>query len=85
MKFYKNWKKTKLEKQSIKVIKAGKRLILNNINKNKIIAMYVGGSFVRREMNKKSDVDIWVIVKDVKTLNKVINIGQDNRKKFKPE
>jgi len=63
--FWENWKhKTKLEIAAIQSLKQAKRIILENIPKSKIVAIYVGGSFIRREMIKKSDVDTWTIVSD---------------------
>ena len=62
--FWKKWKrKTTIEKKAIVSIKKSRSLILKSIPKNKIVAIYIKGSFVRREMNKKSDVDIVPIVK----------------------
>jgi len=61
--FWKNWKnKTKVEKNAIeKVIKA-RKLIIDAVSKNNLVAIYIKGSFVRREMNKNSDIDIVPIV-----------------------
>ena len=37
--------------------------------KNKILAVYMDGSFIRREMDNKSDLDILIIVKKSKDLD----------------
>ncbi len=51
--FWKDWKrKTKLEEAAITSIKAGKKILLSNLPKDKIVAIYVKGSFVMRELNK---------------------------------
>lgn len=76
--------KTKIEKAAINTLKKGKEIILKNIPKDEIIAIYVGGSFIRREMNEKSDVDLWVIVKDNKLLPKIVKLKKF-RKSTNPE
>ena len=54
--FWGDWKnKTKLEEAAIKSLKAARVIIIQNIPKEEIVAIYARGSFVRREMNKKSD------------------------------
>ncbi len=69
--FWKDWKrKTKLEINAIKSLKVAKNIILRNIPKKKIITIYAGGSFIRREMNKRSDVDTYTIVNDSRLLKK---------------
>ena len=84
--FYTLWKrKTKLEERAIKSLKAAKKIILNNILKKEIIAIYAKGSFVRREMNKKSDVDTVTVLKTSKYLPKLKKLEGVYRKKFKPE
>jgi len=83
--FWKNWKrKNKLELDAIKVIKKGKKLILDNISKDNILAIYLKGSFVRREMNKYSDVDFVIILKNNKYLNKIKKL-RDKRTEFSPD
>lgn len=84
--FWKDWKKiTPLEKQAIKTLKSGEKIILKNIPKKEIIAIYVKGSFVRREMNEKSDVDTLTIVKSSKTLPKLRKLEEKYRDAFKPQ
>jgi predicted nucleotidyltransferase len=69
--FWKEWGAiSSLEKGAIRTTKKGKKMILKNLPKEKIVAIYAGGSFVRREMNNKSDVDLWVILKDSRLLGK---------------
>lgn len=83
--FWKDWKrKTKLEEAGIKSLKWAKKIILDNIPKSKIIAIYVGGSFVRREMTKKSDVDTWTIITDNKLLKKFDELAEKYRYSCKP-
>ena len=67
--FWKDWKrKNKLEESAIKSIKTARKIILSEIPKEQIVAIYAKGSFVRREMNKKSDVDFVNILKRKKYL-----------------
>lgn len=84
--FYNSWKKkTKLEEGGIKSLKSAKKIILENIPKKEIIAIYVKGSFVRREMNKKSDIDTVTILKTSKYLPKLKKLEKKYRTKFKPQ
>lgn len=83
--FWKDWKrKTKLEESAIKSLKAGKEILLSNLPKDKIVSIYVKGSFVRRELNKNSDVDIMVIVKKSKDLDKLEKLNNKFSKQFQP-
>jgi predicted nucleotidyltransferase len=83
--FWRDWKrKTRLEKEAIGSLKAGKRILLSNLPNDKIVAIYVKGSFIMRELNKKSDVDIVVIVKRIKQLNKLRQLQIKVGKKCKP-
>jgi predicted nucleotidyltransferase len=84
--FWKKWKNvTKQEKAAIKVMLQLKRLVLKYIPKEKIISIYVGGSFPRREMDPKSDVDMWVITTDMKAQKMVTKLIKQTYKKFKPK
>lgn len=75
--FYHNWQNTtKLEKMGISVLKLAKKIILQNIPKEEILAIYVKGSFIRREMNEKSDVDIVTILKTTKYFNKLKELDE---------
>ena len=70
-KFWENWKLNKLEKKGVKSILIAKKIILGNIPKKDIIASYVKGNFIRREMNKYSDVDTFTILRKSKNLAKL--------------
>lgn len=84
--FWKDWKrKTKLEEAAIKSIKSTKRIILKEIPKEEIIAICVKGSFVRREMNKKSDVDTVTILKTREYLPKLKKLEEKYRDEFEPK
>ncbi|RLG15615.1 hypothetical protein DRN69_02720 [Candidatus Pacearchaeota archaeon] len=83
--FWKEWKKkTRLEKEAIRSIKTAKKIILSEIPREQIVSIYVKGSFIRREMNKKSDVDILIILRRSRFLNKLKRLEEEYREKCKP-
>jgi len=83
--FWRNWKNiTKIEERAIKSIKKAKRILFEEISKEKIYSIYVKGSFVRREMNNKSDVDIVPITYDNKTLRKIKKLQEKKGNMYKP-
>ena len=70
--FWRDWKRiTKREEKAIRTVRLTKKAIFKEIPKEIIISLYVKGSFIRREMNKKSDVDFVMIVKNNGDLKKV--------------
>jgi predicted nucleotidyltransferase len=80
--FWSDWKrKSKLEEKAIETLIKVKRRILREIPREKIHSIYVKGSFVRREMNEKSDLDIVTIVNDNKYILNVKNLAE----KCKPD
>jgi predicted nucleotidyltransferase len=85
MMFYDKWKnKSELEKEDTKSILAAKGILLKDIPKEDIIAIYVKGSFIRREMNKKSDVDTLTILKYSKHLKTLEKLKNKYRKSYEP-
>lgn len=83
--FWGDWKnKTKLEETAIKSIRKAKKILFDNISKDKIHSIYIKGSFVRREMNKRSDVDIMPITYDNKTLEKIKKLEDTKGYLYKP-
>ena len=81
--FWKDWKrKTKLEESAIKSLKTARKIILQNIPKDEVVSIYAKGSFVRRELNKKSDVDTSTIVKHSKWLKKLKQLQKKYRNKY---
>lgn len=83
--FWKDWKnKTKIEINAIKSIQEAQKVLFKEILKERIVAIYVKGSFVRREMNTKSDVDIIPIVKDNQSLKKIQALEQTRGYLYKP-
>ena len=84
--FWKDWKnKNKYEVAAIKSIKIAEKLILQNVPKDKIISIYAGGSFIRRDMNENSDVDILVVVKESKYLNDLKRLDKAYKEKYHPK
>lgn len=83
--FWSDWKKlSKLEKEGAKSILYAKKIILEHIPKNEILAIYVKGSFVRREMNKHSDVDTFTVLKHSKYVSMMKNLEKKFRKTIHP-
>jgi len=87
MKYYwEEWKdKSKLEESAIKTVLRAVEIVTNNIPKDKVESIYVGGSFVRREMNSKSDVDTWTIVNDNSVLAEFEKLSKKYKNTTKPE
>lgn len=84
--FWKNWKrKTLLEKSAIKSLKSVIKKLLNEFPKKQIIALYVKGSFVRREMKKNSDVDMTMILKEGNYLPKLRVLMKKYEESSKPK
>jgi len=83
--FWRDWKKkTKLEGEGIKSMKIAKKIILENIPRSEIIAIYAKGSFVRREMTKKSDVDTITVLRSARCMKKFKLLSKKYRDAFKP-
>ncbi len=86
MMFWKKWKNiTKQEKAAIKVLLQLKRLVLKNIPREKIVSIYVGGSFLRREMTTQSDVDLWIITTDMKAQKIITKLAKLAHGKYNPK
>lgn len=68
---------TSLEIEGIEVLKKGMKIIFEEIPLNDIICIYLKGSFLRREMTPKSDVDVVVIVKNKSSLVKLNQLQND--------
>ncbi|MBW3014625.1 hypothetical protein KY335_05290 [Candidatus Woesearchaeota archaeon] len=80
--FWKDWKRiTRLEEKAIETLKIGKRVVLKNIPKKELISIYIKGSLPRRELTKKSDVDIVCILKTKKYLKKLHDLEEEYHRK----
>jgi predicted nucleotidyltransferase len=82
--FWKDWRKlSNLELKGIDTLKDAKKLLLRNFPKNEIYSIYVKGSFIYRELNDKSDIDLLVILKHSKYLPMVKKLEKKYKKSFK--
>ena len=83
--FWKDWKRiTRLEETAIESLKQGRKIILDNFPKNRIYAIYVKGSFPRRELNKNSDVDLVSILVFTKDLLKMKRLDERYNRSLHP-
>src|SRR3989344_4316729 len=74
--FWTHWEKiTPLEKLAIKAINLAMKLIIKSVPAKALVAVYIKGSFVRREMKKGSDIDIVPIVTENKYEGKVFSVN----------
>lgn len=74
--FWKKWEnKTFIEKRAIKSVEKARQKIIGSVPREKLVAIYVKGSFVRREMRKNSDVDIVPIVTENKYESAIFGIN----------
>jgi predicted nucleotidyltransferase len=84
--FWKDWENiTEFEKKAIKSLIKAKKIILDNVPREELISIYVKGSFPRREMNERSDVDLVPILKSTKTLLKLKKLSNKYCKNIKPK
>jgi len=83
--FWKSWKNK--NKQEIRYIKALEKA-LNWIKRQNFMkdieSIYVKGSFVFRELGKKSDIDVVPIIKNKKVIKVIKNIRDQNKEWLKP-
>ncbi len=65
--FWKWWKnKTTTEKKAISAATKARNLVIRSVPKKALVAIYIKGSFARREMKEASDVDMVPIVTENK-------------------
>ncbi|MDO8517436.1 MAG: nucleotidyltransferase domain-containing protein [Nanoarchaeota archaeon] len=83
--FWNNWKnKTEIEERAIVALKKARQIILKNVPLEELIAIYVKGSFVRRELNEKSDIDTVTILKTNKYRKKIEELDKEYKSKEIP-
>lgn len=83
--FWEKWNnKSELEKSGIESLKGVKNMVFKEIPKEEVMSIYVKGSFIRREMNKKSDLDIVLILKKSIFLKRIKKLNAKYSDKFKP-
>ena len=74
--FWDQWKSvTEIEKEAIIAVIRARQLVLESIPKDELVAIYIKGSFARREMKEGSDVDMVPIVTENKYEGKVFRIN----------
>ncbi len=65
--FWQDWtNKTELEQRAIASVQRARDLVINSVPSNALVAIYIKGSFTRREMKEGSDVDFVPIVSENK-------------------
>jgi predicted nucleotidyltransferase len=80
---YNLWKNiTTQEKIAFEIINEVKNKILLKLQEKNIIAIFVGGSFIRREMIDGSDIDIWTIVKKSVALQGLQELKSELKHKY---
>lgn len=84
MEFWNKWKLTALEKKAIISIKKAIKILFKEIPSDKIYAIYIKGSFVRRELIPKSDVDIVPITYTSKDAKKITKLQELKGNTFAP-
>ena len=83
--FWTSWKrKSDVEKRAIQAVLRAQKILLERVPENKLVAIYIKGSFVRREMLPTSDIDIVPIVNDNRYLNKIITLDKEKRHLYSP-
>ena len=67
-----------LKQKAENSLERAKKVILENISNQEIVAIYVKGSYVQGELQSDSDVDVVVILKSEEFLPKVYDIHDDS-------
>lgn len=74
--FWEQWEdKTEIEQKAINSIIKARDLVINSIPSEALVAIYIKGSFARREMQEGSDVDMVPIVTDNKYQGDVFGVN----------
>ena len=80
--FWNTWKRcSTIETHAIQATKRARSFVVQSLPKGKLIAIYIKGSFARREMKRGSDVDMVPIVASDKFSGPVWEV---NERKVKP-
>ena len=83
--FFKSWKrKTPLEKRYILSLEKALEWMKEQPFIEDVLAVYVKGSFVYREINEKSDIDVVPVVKSKEALDLLREIRDKNKEWLKP-
>ncbi len=74
--FWAGWRnKIDTEKKAIVSVKKARKLVIGSVPKEALVAIYIKGSFSRREMKKDSDVDMVPIVTENKYEGAVFGVN----------
>ncbi|HII15325.1 MAG TPA: hypothetical protein HA362_03345 [Nanoarchaeota archaeon] len=74
--FWANWRnKSEIEKKAIDSVKKAMALVIGSVPQNALVAIYIKGSFARREMKEGSDVDMVPIVAENKYEGAVFGVN----------
>ncbi|PJC01385.1 MAG: hypothetical protein CO073_03685 [Candidatus Komeilibacteria bacterium CG_4_9_14_0_8_um_filter_36_9] len=77
--FWSEWSDiTEIEQRAIESVQKARELIINSVPAETLVAIYIKGSFVRREMKQGSDIDIVPIVNDDKYQKDIFLINTQN-------
>lgn len=77
--FWNSWTEiTPIEQKAIEAVVKARALIVASIPAEELVAIYIKGSFVRREMNENSDVDMVPIVKTTDFEGQVFNVNDED-------
>ncbi|MCF7866219.1 nucleotidyltransferase domain-containing protein [Candidatus Woesearchaeota archaeon] len=83
--FWNDWElKSSKEDIAIDSIEKAIKTLFEFMPKEKIISIYIKGSFVRREMDENSDVDIVPIMLDNESLKKVKELNKSRATNYAP-
>ncbi len=83
--FFKKWKnKNEIEEGAIAAVLDSVEFLQNNLTEKELVSIYLKGSFITREMNEKSDVDMIVIVDNKRTASKLKALRDKNKENFWP-
>lgn len=74
--FWSDWDTSQLEQRYIAQLEDALERIMSLGN---VVAVYVGGSFVRRELHPLSDIDTWTVVSDRETLERLHALKDDTK------
>jgi hypothetical protein len=77
--FWDKWPNiTAIEKRAITATTKARSKVISSTPSGELVAIYIKGSFIRREMNDQSDVDMVPIVKHTAAEGKVFSVNDDD-------
>src|SRR3990167_978310 len=77
--FWEDWKKiTPFEEKAIRAVVKARDEVVKALPKDKLVAIYIKGSFARREMKEGSDVDMVPIVTENEDESAVFDVNDSD-------